>query len=579
MRKSILALVLLAAASAQAVKNKDWYVSDDMQYGREYEPRNCTNDLQYAVTNCTAGYTVWVKDGFVWDKGSTKSNYNYTRLIPKGKIVVRSESGHVDEAKGEGATIRGDLTGTGVRCAEMPSGAKLIGFILENGKEQNISYGGGAAYLRADTVISNCVVRNCQGVRGAAFGGIGKIYDTVITNNAGTGGVLYKSTLISGCEIRDNQSRAIWYYEMNETSGVVTNTTIANNEANGMGVAVYANTSPNISLWDCVITNNTTTSGGAIAGYAAADRIAVHHCQIVNNSGVDGAGAYRADLSDRCVVAGNVATDGSGAGLNDCSAVDCTIMSNVLVRVSSSKAGGVGAEDSFLTNCTIVGNVCRTSVTNTTACSGGGIRNSTAVGCTIRDNVAFWRGGGAYGSVLHSCYIAGNALVGTNSTGGGAGAYDCAAYNCLVRNNRSARGTGGMGNNTYAGCAINCTVTGNVSGNGGVGGANGVPMVVNTISYGNDPDTNFGGYCTNSCLAALTKAKASEGIVSTDPRLDANFYPHARACKNTGVVFDWMTDADDVRSKDLAGKPRIIGEKPDMGAFECLPVGLMLMLR
>jgi len=208
-KKILLALGLLAAASAQSVKNKDWYVSVDMQYGREYEPKNCTDDLQYAVTNCTAGYTVWVKNGFVWDKGELYANHNTNRVIFSKAITLRSEAGRVDEAKGEGATIRG---GTGIRCVEMVSNAILIGFILENGQEINVSYGGGAAYLRTGTVISNCVARNCQGVRGAAFGGKGEIFDTIMTKNTGTGGVVYDPTLISGCEIRDNQSRAIWFY-------------------------------------------------------------------------------------------------------------------------------------------------------------------------------------------------------------------------------------------------------------------------------------------------------------------------------------------------------------------------------
>lgn len=44
-------------------------------------------------------------------------------------------------------------------------------------------------------------------------------------------------------------------------------------------------------------------------------------------------------------------------------------------------------------------------------------------------------------------------------------------------------------------------------------------------------------------------------------------------------MFDWMTDPNDVRSRDRAGDLRVRENAVDMGAFEYLTQGAFLMVR
>ena len=43
--------------------------------------------------------------------------------------------------------------------------------------------------------------------------------------------------------------------------------------------------------------------------------------------------------------------------------------------------------------------------------------------------------------------------------------------------------------------------------------------------------------------------------------------------------YPWMDDENDVRSKDLAGGPRILRVAPDLGCYEPPILGLMLLVK
>ena len=56
-----------------------------------------------------------------------------------------------------------------------------------------------------------------------------------------------------------------------------------------------------------------------------------------------------------------------------------------------------------------------------------------------------------------------------------------------------------------------------------------------------------------------------------------NFMIRGGACRDKGVTLDWMT-ADAI---DLDGNPRVYGDMPDLGCYECctkIP-GFMLVVR
>ena len=46
-------------------------------------------------------------------------------------------------------------------------------------------------------------------------------------------------------------------------------------------------------------------------------------------------------------------------------------------------------------------------------------------------------------------------------------------------------------------------------------------------------------------------------------------------CKNAGKKLEWMTEG----TTDLVGNPRVFGGKPDLGCYESLSGGLMLIVR
>ena len=514
-RISLVAFAVLSALSAQAVKNKDWYVSDDMQYGREFEPKNCTNDLQAALTQCSLGYTVWVKDGFVCSSGKTSVGSTDFRVIFGNGVVLRSESGYVDEAKGKGAKIIGTP-----HSAETPCGSdavaciyaipgkgscSIVGFILEDGctkswtkASQQAQQVGGGVKCSGSTVVSNCVIRNCHAGRGSAASS-GKLYNCVITNNSTGAGVLLYPVYVEKCHVLDNRTRGLNNIGASFDC-IVTNSTFAGNSCSDPGAGIYQYSADHtLTLYDCIISNNTATGkyGGGVAGRDSDGnaRPKLYRCEIVNNT------------------LNPVANGHGGGGAAYCKLYDCKVRGNV-----------------------------------TTGDSGGGMARVTA----------------------YSCEISGN-----TSANVGGGALDCTLYNCLVCNNSSAKGAAGLSE----GSAINCTITGNKAESGKQGGFSGLSQVVNVISYGNTPDSNSGGNCTNCCLSKLASPTTQDGCIFVDPRLDARYAPKSAKCHNKALPFDWMTDPNDARSKDVYGAARVQGKGCDIGAVEQPDYGLMLLFR
>lgn len=583
MKKICIVALVLSVLSAQAVKNKDWYVSDDMQYGRGIVPdANCTSDLAYAVTNCTSGYTVWVDDGFVWDKGEVFSNHT-TNRFRCGGITLRSKSGYVDESDPKdikGAIIRGELDknsehGYGpasVRGIETTSSdAKIIGFIFENCSAPNTSYPGGA--VRGSGMVSNCVARNCASIRGGGFS-CSKVYHCVVTNNYGGHG----SGVYSTADLRDSLiaynsgSAGVGYYD---GAGIVSNCVIHSNSGGG---AYAGGNSPNVNICCCIITNN---SGSGVSGNstkAGIVRINAFDCLIADNttaSQTQGGGALYAKLY-RCKLVRNASTIALGGGASSSILTDCVVENNRTISTSGGKSyGGCGCNESTLTNCIVRGNGPRGNVPSNMSGEGGGLLDCRAVNCTIDNNVAAWRGGGAHSTVLVNCIVTNNSTAGTDNAGGGS-AYNVEAYNTLFACNTAESGTGGIGsysNEANENSLYNCTIANNT----GVA-FSGMKSVINCITWGNGTGNSSCTACTNSCVEKLS-CSAQEGCFSTDPRLDSRYAPKSAKCHNKALPFDWMTDPNDVRSKDVYGAARVQGKGPDIGAVEQPDYGLMMLFR
>jgi len=193
--------------------------------------------------------------------------------------------------------------------------------------------------------------------------------------------------------------------------------------------------------------------------------------------------------------------------------------------------------------------------------------NSVLEGLTVTNGHSAIDGGGIICSngTVRNCTIVRNFAT----DGGGGGVY-CSRgtlENCLVVDNEVYNGGGG-GVFCSEGALRNCTVTRNFAAYGG-GVASTGGQVENCIVYDNSAqgDNNWhntGGAFTHTC----TTPAVGDHCVTNDP---AFVYPaggeyqlyYDSPCVGAGMNQPWMTGA-----MDLDGKPRILGDQVDIGAYE-----------
>lgn len=213
-----------------------------------------------------------------------------------------------------------------------------------------------------------------------------------------------------------------------------------------------------------------TVTGGRASGIVVlvGEAPEFHHVTITGNSAEKGGGISCAGKSSpvltECTIAGNTAQIGGGFYFAEGSSptvVDCTISGN-----ATAWSGGGGE---------IYGGVLRR--------------------CRITGNVASWMGGGVScgrTAVLEDCLISGNALYGSQATGGGV---KC-GWGTIYDSNTGAGGT-----------LINCTIAGNFSPDwgGGVSCWGSATTLINCAILGNRTDWRGGGvYCRHANPKILT---------------------------------------------------------------------------
>ena len=473
--------------------------------------------------------------------------------------------------------------------------------------------GGAIEATASGNVFRNCVITNnwageMESSWSCAGGGVhckGSFYDSLIGWNHAPryGGGISGGTIISNCVIVCNEvpvssDQSSWqlgggFYSSSSAS--LMDCIVSSNAAfhSGGGVYFYG------SLVRCVVADNRITGKGNGVGvygdYDATHAANVRLCTIVGNRstcGGSGGGVYNAVVTDS-VVSNNYIFGGSssqeglcgGGGLCACVVSNCQIVAN--------KAGrhGGGALSCQLVKCLVSSN----SVEGGTTYSGAGVAASGRVGlwkdhpcrvhvnienCIISNNIATAKNAYAVG-----VYVDNNFRAASGSRLSGPAATNVVIVNTLIACNGCGSNTDGqtgvyVGYNEGEGVSlptlINCTIT------GGIGGACAINRgkLINTIVWGNNKDDkNTIVAATNSCAAILTDAEKYPDCISTDPRLDARYAPHSRACKNKALPFDWMTDPNDVRSKDVYGAARVQGKGPDIGAVEQPDFGLMMLVR
>ncbi|MBI5385162.1 MAG: right-handed parallel beta-helix repeat-containing protein [Verrucomicrobia bacterium] len=258
-----------------------------------------------------------------------------------------------------------------------------------------------------------------------------------------------------------------------------------------------------------------------------------------------GGGVWCEGLSpvvSNCVLTGNSANSSGGGTyygtLNNC----------VLAGNSASSSGG-GAYYGTLHSCTLTGNSARTN--------GGGAYWGTLSNCTLADNSAYDFGGGSRSSRLNNCTLTGNSAY------SGGGAFSGTLNNCTLAGN-SARVYGGA---VSEGTLNNCTLTGNSAGYEGGGAYKGT--LNNCIVYYNSAGSsgaNYSGGTLNYCCTTPLPAGPSN-LTNAPSFVDSNGWSNLRLRTNS-LCINAGNNAYASGDIDLDGRPRTVGGKVDIGAYE-----------
>lgn len=231
---------------------------------------------------------------------------------------------------------------------------------------------------------------------------------------------------------------------------------------------------------------------------------------------------------------------------------------------------------------------------------GGGVYLSGGVvrDCVISNNCARGSGAGSSngngvfmsGGLVENCRILDNdptlKNAGGGQDGGGGGVYLTGGVlrGCLVRGNAHPNQASGIF--ACGGTVENCTIVGNgqvlkpvdIAGVfiGGTRPSQAGSWAMNptrTVFRNNIVRDNFNqsgeanlagsfhGYPTSNSTSSVLDG--GTGNIDCNPFLDSNSEPGFSLCIDAGTWVPWMDGAT-----DLAGRPRVLGGAPDMGAFE-----------
>ena len=221
---------------------------------------------------------------------------------------------------------------------------------------------------------------------------------------------------------------------------------------------------------------------------------------------------------------------------------------------STDNGGGVWClSEAIVSNCTLSGN---------SAAYGGGSYYGILNNCLLQGNAARY-GGGSYYSTLNNCTLS------SNSANYGGGADFATLNNCLLYGNVAITYGGGS-----CWCMLNnCTLVGNSAATNGGGSYSDV--LENCIIYSNAAAIGSNYYSSTLSYCCTVPAASGTGNIENDPKLvnasGGDYHLSATSpCINAGTNETWIIGA-----VDLDGRPRIIANSVDIGAYEYVDAAIV----
>ena len=503
-----------------------------------------------------AGDTVLVTNGVYATGGRAVYWFMTNRVAVDRHITLASVNGP-EVTIIQGYQVPGAYNGCddgAIRCIYLTNGAVLAGFTLTNGAtlywedEDEDAYdmdvGGGVWCESTNSVITNCILTGNSAVGGGGALG-GTLSYCTLTNNSGCGA---NRATLNFCTLSGNSGGGAMECTLNYCtltdhpySGAVACTlnycTLA---GNGYPYEDYGGGAYGGTLNYCTLTGNSASYGGG------ACEALLNNCTLEDNVAGNGGGAYACTLNN-CTLTGNSSAD-AGGGACYGTLNNCTLTSNRTFY----RCGG-GAYMATLNNCTLTDNRAEQE-----PFGGGGAYGGTLNYCTLKDNGAP-SGGGAYEAILNNCTLTGNW-----ASYDGGGAYGGTLNNCMLTGNSAYDGFGG---GAWSAMLNNCTLAGNSSTYWSGGGACG-SLLTNCILYCNTATSGGNYYESTLNYCCTTPLPAGTGNFTNAPLfVDTNGWSNLRLragspCINAG------DNASAAGSTDLDGRPRLVGARVDVGAYE-----------